>query len=64
MQDILQCAKCKGMVIDCTLEDKIRGFGDDDAGNLDKYMPLNTCLRCLEGNGTFILCTKCTEGKF
>jgi hypothetical protein len=49
------------MVVNCELEDKIRGFGDKDS--IDKYMPLNTCLRCLEIQKKFVLCSDCTLGK-
>ena len=54
------CARCDKLIVDTQLEDKTRGFGDD-SNNLDKYMPLNTCIKCLETNKQFILCAGCTE---
>ena len=61
LKDMLCCASCDRMVIDCHLEDRIRGLGDDEnSSSLDKYMPLNTCLKCLEGKRKFILCLNCT----
>lgn len=62
LEDIIKCANCDRLVVDCQLEDKIRGFGDDD-NSLDKYMPLNTCIKCLETTNAFLLCTECTETK-
>ena len=34
-----KCCCCSKLVVDCELEDKIRGFGDDPQAQ-DKYYPL------------------------
>ena len=47
LRDIVECVGCGNMVVDCQLEDKIRGF-DGDSKSLDKYFPLNSCIKCLE----------------
>ena len=48
LKEFLACAGegCNQLVVNCDLEDKVRGFGEKDS--IDKYMPLNTCLKCLE----------------
>ena len=40
---LLSCAKCENLVVDCNLEDKLRGFGDDDDSK-DKYLELHVCM--------------------
>ena len=48
------------MIVDCILEDKIRGYSDDYINN-GHFKPLKSCLKCLQLDENFIFCSTCSD---
>lgn len=47
LREMMICCSCDQMVINCQLEDKVNGLGEED-DKLQTYLPLNVCIKCLE----------------
>ena len=60
LKTILCCAGCNKIVVNCQLEDKLRGLSSDSK-SIDKYFALNTCVKCLEIGQKFVFCVACTS---